>query len=237
MDGSGLSLPADLEGAQAGFWVAVDKPLTWTSFDVVAKVRNALKRRYGARVKIGHAGTLDPLATGLLVLAVGRKTKEIEAVMAGAKTYVATLKLGAVTDSCDAETPEKPTGAPVPELTAELEAELRAQFTGVVQQVPPLFSAVKVDGARAYDLARSGKTAELSARPVTIESLEFEALDAAHWQLRIRCGKGTYIRSLARDLGDYLGCGAYLTQLRRTEVAPFTEMHSVDAVLAAIQSS
>lgn len=237
MDGAGLSIPQTLDEARAGFWIAVDKPLNWTSFDVVAKVRNALKRRYGTRIKIGHAGTLDPLATGMLVLAVGQKTKEIEAVMAGAKAYTAVLKLGAVTASYDAESPEVPTGQPIPPLEQDLESELRSRFTGSVMQVPPQFSAVKVGGTRAYDLARTGRVAALSARPVNIDALVFRALDSRHWELTVNCGKGTYIRSLAHDIGQHMGCGAYLTALRRTEVAPFTHMHPIDAVLAAIQSS
>jgi tRNA pseudouridine55 synthase len=230
-------VPDTLEEAQSGFWLAVDKPLGWTSFDVVAKVRNALKRRYGSRVKIGHAGTLDPLATGMLVLAVGRKTKEIESVMAGAKAYVAVVKWGAVTASYDAETPEEPTGKPLPQLHDAQVAELTAAFTGEVMQVPPQYSAVKIDGARAYDLARTGRVAELQPRSVRIDALAFRPLDAEHCELSVHCGKGTYIRSLAHDLGAHLGCGAYLTALRRTSVAPFTVMHPVDEVLAAIQSS
>jgi tRNA pseudouridine55 synthase len=227
----------DLEEARAGFWIAVDKPLEWTSFDVVAKVRNALKKRYGTRIKIGHAGTLDPLATGMLVLAVGRATKDIESVMAGAKTYTATLKLGAVTASYDAETPEQPTGQPIPALTEALAAALTAKFTGEVQQVPPQFSAVKIDGARAYQIARSGKTAEIKARPVQIHRLEVAQVDSETWKMTVGCGKGTYIRSLAHDIGQHLGCGAYLTALRRTEVVPFDRMSSMDEVLAAVQSS
>ncbi len=237
MDGASLILPSTLDEARAGFWISVDKPLGWTSFDVVAKVRNALKRRYGTRIKIGHAGTLDPLATGMLVLAVGQKTKEIESVMAGAKAYTATLKLGATTASYDAERPEQPTGVVVPELTPALFAELTKVFTGTVMQVPPQFSAVKVDGKRAYDMARTGKVAEVKARPVQIDDLSLHPIDETHWEMSVRCGKGTYIRSLGHDIGQHVGCGAYLTALRRTEVAPFTEMHSVEAVLAAIQSS
>ena len=237
MDGTRLSIPSTLDEARAGFWISVDKPLGWTSFDVVAKVRNALKRRYGTRIKIGHAGTLDPLATGMLVLAVGQKTKEIESVMAGAKAYTATLKLGATTASYDAETPEQPTGCAIPALTPALATELHRVFTGTVMQVPPQFSAVKVDGKRAYDMARTGKVAEVKARPVQIDDLSLHPIDDTHWEMSVRCGKGTYIRSLGHDIGQHVGCGAYLTALRRTEVAPFTEMHSVEAVLAAIQSS
>lgn len=229
-----LTIPSDLDAARAGFWIPVDKPLGWTSFDVVAKVRNALKRRYGTRIKIGHAGTLDPLATGMLVLAVGRATKDIESVMAGAKEYTATLKLGSVTASYDAETPEQPTGRPVPECSEALAAELKQKFLGEVQQVPPIFSAVKIDGARAYEIARSGKTAEIKARTVLIHHLEIEVVGPDVWMLTIGCGKGTYIRSLANDIGEFLGCGAYLTGLRRTQVAPFNQMHSLEEVLAAI---
>jgi tRNA pseudouridine55 synthase len=237
VDGTSLIIPSTFDEARAGFWISVDKPLGWTSFDVVAKVRNALKRRYGTRIKIGHAGTLDPLATGMLVLAVGQKTKEIESVMAGAKAYTATLKLGATTASYDAETPEQPTGCAIPALTPALATELHRVFTGTVMQVPPQFSAVKVDGKRAYDMARTGKVAEVKARPVQIDDLSLHPIDETHWEMSVRCGKGTYIRSLGHDIGQHVGCGAYLTALRRTEVAPFTEMHSVEAVLAAIQSS
>lgn len=237
MDGAGVRVPDTLDEARTGFWLAVDKPLGWTSFDVVAKVRNALKRRYGTRIKIGHAGTLDPLATGMLVLAVGRKTKEIESVMAGAKAYVAVVKWGAVTASFDAETPEVPTGKPLPSLGDATVAELTATFTGELMQVPPQYSAVKIDGARAYDLARTGRVAELQPRSVRIDALAFRPLDERHCELTVHCGKGTYIRSLAHDLGEHLGCGAYLTALRRTSVAPFTSMHSIEEVLAAIQSS
>lgn len=237
MDDLRLSWPEDLDGVRQGLWIPVDKPLGWTSFDVVAKVRNAMKRRYGTRIKIGHAGTLDPLATGMLVLAVGRKTKDIDVVMAGEKAYVATLKLGFVTDSYDAETPERPTGVAVPELTPEREAEVVKVFTGELLQVPPVFSAVKVDGQRAYTAARSGRELVLQARPVQVHQLSVRAVDAQTWELHVSCGKGTYIRSLAHDIGQHLGCGAYLTALRRTSVLPFTGMHSVEEVLAGLQSS
>ena len=205
MGDTGLGALPDLEGARAGFWIAVDKPLGWTSFDVVAKVRNALKRRYGTRIKIGHAGTLDPLATGMLVLAVGRKTKDIESVMAGRKAYLATIRLGSHTDSYDSETPEQPSEVPVPELSAELASRLQAKFTGLVMQVPPIYSALKVDGQRAYSLARSGKAVQLEARPVQIDSLELRSIDHQTWEALVRCGKGTYIRSLAHDQGQELG--------------------------------
>ncbi len=204
--------------------LAFDKPLGMTSFQLVARVRwvlsKALKKR---KIKIGHAGTLDPLATGVMVLCLGKATKQIEEMQAGVKQYEATLKLGATTPSFDLEHPVDHT-FPTDHITQERIEEVLKQFTGEIKQVPPAFSACKVEGKRAYDLARSGKDVQLSAKPVTIHELELVCYDPETQQLKLRvtCSKGTYIRSLARDIGTALDSGAHLTALRRTQVGPFT---------------
>jgi tRNA pseudouridine55 synthase len=202
----------------AGETLLFDKPKDWTSFDVVAKVRNLTKAK-----KVGHAGTLDPLATGLLILCTGRHTKTIEKIQDGDKEYVATVQFGGVTKSYDAEfEPEEPTDAS--HLTApEIEAYL-PEFTGRIIQTPPAFSAVKVKGQRAYKMARKGKDVAVQPRQITIESLTLENYDPVTWRgtLRIICSKGTYIRSLAHDLGQRLGTGAYLSDLRRTRIGMYS---------------
>lgn len=219
-------IPKTEEELQAGWIFAVDKPLEWTSFDVVNKLKYALRRAYGLKsVKIGHAGTLDPLATGVLVVCVGKATKRIESEMAGSKGYRARLKLGYTTPSYDAETPEEPfVGAVVPNSTSALEAVL-PNFRGTIHQRPPVFSALKIGGQTLYKLARKGQEVEIPTRPVVVESLEIDSFDplTGSVELSISCGKGTYIRSLAHDLGSAWGCGAYLTALRRTQVGPWTE--------------
>lgn len=219
-------IPKTEEELQAGWIFAVDKPLEWTSFDVVNKLKYALRRAYGLKsVKIGHAGTLDPLATGVLVVCVGKATKRIESEMAGVKGYRAHVKLGFTTPSYDAETPEEAfPGAVLPASTAVLEAAL-PNFRGTIHQRPPLFSALKIGGQTLYKLARKGQEVEIPTRPVVVESLEINSFDPTlgSVELSISCGKGTYIRSLAHDLGSAWGCGAYLTALRRTQVGPWTE--------------
>lgn len=219
-------IPSTEEELQAGWIFAVDKPLEWTSFDVVNKLKYALRRAYGLKsVKIGHAGTLDPLATGVLVVCVGKATKRIESEMAGSKGYRARLKLGFTTPSYDAETPEEAfSGAVFPSSTAALEAAL-PNFRGTIHQRPPLYSALKIGGQTLYKLARKGQEVEIPTRPVVVESLEIDSFDSAlgSVELSIVCGKGTYIRSLAHDLGHDWGCGAYLAALRRTHVGPWME--------------
>lgn len=194
----------------------IDKPLRRTSMDVCANIR-ARFRRGGApkRLKVGHAGTLDPLATGLLVVMVGRATSLCDLLMAETKEYVTTVDLSCVSATDDAEgaREEVPCATP-PDLKTVLEAA--AKFVGVIQQRPPAYSAIKVGGQRAYDMARRGEVVELPARPVMIHSMLVEAYDWPHLTLRIVCGKGTYIRSLARDLGASMGVGGMLTMLRRT---------------------
>ena len=197
-----------------------DKPYQWTSFNLVAKVRRQLCLKLGIKkLKVGHAGTLDPLATGVMVVCAGRATKRINELQAHVKEYVATLQLGATTPSFDLEKPIDAT-FPTSHITREaLEAVLR-RFVGRIEQVPPSFSACKVDGHRAYDLARKGREVELQPKVLVISEIELLSFDATSMQctLRVVCSKGTYIRALARDIGEALHSGAHLTALRRTRV-------------------
>lgn len=204
---------------QAGQVLAFDKPYEWTSFALVAKVRWLISRRIGGKIKVGHAGTLDPLATGVMVICTGKATKRIEQLQAGVKEYVATLKLGATTPSFDLEHPVDAT-YPTAHITEQLVREVLPRFEGEIMQVPPVFSACKVEGKRAYDLARKGKEVELRAKPLRIDKIELTdcRLENQEITLRIVCSKGTYIRALARDIGQALGSGAHLTALRRTRV-------------------
>ncbi len=195
-----------------------DKPLTWTSFAVVNKVRYLLCRRLGVKkLKVGHAGTLDPLATGVLVLCTGRATKRIDELQAHTKEYVATLQLGATTPSFDLEKPIDAT-YPTEHITRELVDEVLTRFVGRIEQVPPAFSACKVNGDRAYDLARKGKEVPLKAKVLVIDELELLDYSPTSLTIRVVCSKGTYIRALARDIGEALHSGAHLTALRRTRV-------------------
>ncbi len=197
-----------------------DKPLGWTSFDVVSKVRRLLcLKLQKKRMKVGHAGTLDPLATGLLVVCTGKATKRIDTLMAATKEYVATLQLGATTPSFDLETETDQT-YPTEHITRETVEEVLTHFTGTMEQVPPAFSACKVDGHRAYRLARRGEEVELKPKTIVVEEMEMLDYDQEKKQLTLRivCSKGTYIRALARDIGKALGSGAHLVALRRTRV-------------------
>ncbi len=207
----------------AGQVLAFDKPLEMTSFVLVAKVRWLLTRSMGGKkIKVGHAGTLDPLASGVLIICTGRATKRIEELQAGTKEYVATLRLGATTPSYDLEH-EIDATYPTEHITEELVRETLTRFEGDIMQVPPVFSAVKVEGKRAYDLARKGRDVELKAKPLRIDEIELLDCNLAvpEITLRIACSKGTYIRALARDIGEALGSGAHLTALRRTRVGDF----------------
>ncbi len=200
--------------------LAFDKPYRWTSFDVVGKTRWLLCHRLGLKkLKVGHTGTLDPLATGVVVVCTGRKTKLIDQLQNHTKEYVATLQLGATTPSYDLEKPIDAT-YPTEHITRALIDEVIPTFQGEQWQVPPMFSAVKVDGKRAYELARKGQEAELKAKLLVIDEIEVLSFDAEMMQLvlRISCSKGTYIRALARDIGERLGSGAHLIALRRTRV-------------------
>lgn len=207
--------------------LCIDKPLGWTSFDAVKRLRGAIQRRlHIKKFKVGHAGTLDPLATGVLLVCTGRATKRIEALQASEKEYVAEIRLGATTPSFDLET-EIDAEYPWQHLTLkDIEAILPA-FTGDVMQVPPVFSAVKVDGKRAYKYARRGDEVDLKAKPIHIATLELTDVSLPTVTLRAVCSKGTYIRALARDIGLALGTGAHLTGLRRTRVGDFSDRQAL----------
>jgi len=198
--------------------LAFDKPYEWTSFGLVAKVRYLLCKRLGVKkLKVGHAGTLDPLATGVLLVCTGKATKRIEELQAHTKEYVATLRLGATTPSFDLE---KPVDAeyPTEHITREMVEETLNRFVGTIEQVPPVFSACKVNGSRAYDLARKGEEVELKAKTLVIDELELLRCELPEIVIRVVCSKGTYIRALARDIGVALKSGAHLTALRRTRI-------------------
>lgn len=202
----------------SGEIIGIDKPLGWTSFDAVKRLRGAIQRRLKLRkFKVGHAGTLDPLATGVLIICTGRATREIERLQAGSKEYIADLRLGATTPSFDLET-EIDATYPWEHITLASVEEVLPKFRGNVMQVPPVFSAVKIDGKRAYKFARKGEEVELKAKPLEISELEVLSFEAPVLRLRIVCSKGTYIRALARDIGQALGSGAHLIGLRRTRV-------------------
>jgi tRNA pseudouridine55 synthase len=198
-----------------------DKPYGWTSFDLVGKVRNFLCRELKVKkLKVGHSGTLDPLATGLMVLCTGKATKQVESFQAQEKEYIATLKLGATTPSFDCETIEDQ-WFETDHIHLELFSEKLREFQGSLEQVPPSFSAVKIDGKRAYKHARAGRDPELKPKTIVISNIELLSFKMPEAIIRITCSKGTYIRALARDIGIILGSGAYLTALRRTRSGNF----------------
>ncbi|MDO6391157.1 tRNA pseudouridine(55) synthase TruB [Pontibacter sp. BT731] len=200
---------------EAGEILLLNKPLTWTSFDVVKKVRNTLRVK-----KIGHAGTLDPLASGLLILCTGKFTKRIDEIQAQEKEYTGTITLGQTTPSYDLETPVSES-KDISHLTpADIQAAADS-FVGTIEQIPPIYSAVMIDGKRAYDLARKGKEAEMKPRTVTIKVFEIIGIDGAVISFKVICSKGTYIRSLAHDLGQKLGVGAHLSALVRTRIGEY----------------
>ncbi len=202
----------------AGEVLAIYKPYTWTSFQIVNKVRYHLSRQFGVkRFKVGHAGTLDPLATGVLLVCTGKATKRIEELQSHTKEYIADIMLGATTPSFDMEHPVNAT-YPVEHITEDMVKETLQRFVGNIAQRPPLFSACKVDGKRAYDLARKGSDLELAPKQVQIDEIELLECNLPQIKIRVVCGKGTYIRSLARDIGEALESGAYLTGLTRTRV-------------------
>jgi tRNA pseudouridine55 synthase len=201
---------------EQGQVLLVDKPLEWTSFDVVRKLRRLVKTK-----KVGHAGTLDPLATGLLILCTGKFTKRINDFMAQEKEYTGTITLGALTPTYDLES-EPEQFKDYSHLTPGLiVSAIAAQFTGDILQVPPAHSAIKVGGKRVYELARQGKEVKLEPRPVTIKEFEITQFNLPVISFRVVCTTGTYIRSLANDLGRALGCGGYLSSLRRTRIGEF----------------
>lgn len=199
----------------------VDKPYEWTSFDVVGRIRGALRTAYNVKkIKVGHAGTLDPLATGLMIVCSGKMTKQIESIMADEKEYIATIELGKTTPSFDKETQidsEKPTT----DITTEKVQEALNKLKGIMLQIPPTYSAKMVEGKRAYDIARQGNQLVLKPVEIEIKNLELIRFENPMLEIHVVCSKGTYIRSLVRDIGILLGCGAYLTQLKRTRSGSF----------------
>lgn len=230
----------------SGEVLLIDKPMGWTSFDVVNKIRGAirhyLKEQGGdnalaaRKLKVGHAGTLDPLATGMLIICTGKFTKKIDEYMAQEKEYTGTIQFGATTASYDSETPVEQTFS-TDTLTEELIRETSKQFIGTIQQVPPMYSAIKQDGKKMYELAREGKTVEIKSREVTISAFDFTRFELPQVDFRIACSKGTYIRSIAHDLGKALNNGGYLSALRRTRIGEYKieDAMTVDAFLALLK--
>lgn len=204
----------------AGEILAFDKPKEWTSFGLVARVRWLLSQKLSTKIKIGHAGTLDPLATGVLLLCTGKATKRIEELQNHTKEYVATLKLGATTPSFDMEHPEDAT-YPTDHITRQGIDSVLSGFIGTIEQIPPAFSACKISGVRAFNLARNGQEVKLKPKTLTIDEIEVISYEKPMLTIRVVCSKGTYIRALARDIGQALNSGAYLTDLRRTRIGDF----------------
>ncbi|SDH39018.1 tRNA pseudouridine(55) synthase TruB [Myroides phaeus] len=215
------------EAFQNGQILLVDKPLNWSSFQAVNKIKWLLKKNYGLKkIKVGHAGTLDPLATGLLIVCTGKATKQISELQGQIKEYTGTITLGGTTPSYDLET-EIDQHFPTEHITPELLEEARVSFLGEIQQRPPIFSALKKDGKRLYEHARKGEEVEIPTRPITIEEFELTGQTIPNIDFRVVCSKGTYIRSLAYDFGLKLNSGAHLTALRRTKIGDYNIVNSV----------
>jgi len=210
-----------VEDYQSGQVLLIDKPLHWTSFQVVNKLRWEIRQAFKIKkIKVGHAGTLDPLATGLLVICTGKMTKDIDTFQAQIKEYTGTIVLGSTTPSFDLETEIDDT-FPTEHITEVLIKEATKQFTGDIQQFPPVFSAIKKDGKRLYEFARAGEAVEVKARSITIQEFEITNMDGLNVDFRVVCSKGTYIRSLANDFGKALQSGAHLSVLKRTKIGDF----------------
>ena len=210
------------EAYKNGQVLLIDKPITWTSFQVVNKLRWEIRQRFDIKkIKVGHAGTLDPLATGLLIICTGKQTKQIDTYQGQVKEYTGTFTLGGTTPSYDLETEINNT-FPTAHITEELLHETTKQFVGEIQQKPPIFSAIKKDGKRLYELARKGETTEIKERTVTVSSFEITKIKLPEVEFRIICSKGTYIRSIAFDYGKALNSGGYLSALRRTKIGNFS---------------
>ncbi|MBR6630793.1 MAG: tRNA pseudouridine(55) synthase TruB [Alistipes sp.] len=212
-----------------GYVAVIDKPYEWTSADVVRKIKFQLRKCGYPKIKIGHAGTLDPLATGILLVCIGRATKSVDALQAELKEYVAELQLGATTPSGDMEHPIDHT-YPTEHITREMVEEALQSLTGEREQLPPLYSAKKVQGVRAYEFAREGVEVELKRALINIYAMELVEYDLPRIKIRVECSKGTYIRSLAFEIGEALNSGAYLSSLRRTRSGEFCveNAHSLD---------
>lgn len=211
-----------LENIVEGQVLLIDKPLHWTSFQVVNRMRSAIKRKFDLKkIKVGHAGTLDPLATGLLIICTGKFTKKIDEYQGLFKEYTGTFTVGATTPSYDLET-EINEQFSIEHLTEELIKDTTQQFMGEIDQVPPIFSAIQVDGKRAYDSARKGKDIQLDSRKVTVHEFEITQINLPEIEFRIKCSKGTYIRSIANDFGKAMITGSHLSALRRTKIGEFS---------------
>ena len=216
----------DINLKEEGYIAVIDKPLEWTSSDVVRKIKFRLNKMGHRKIKVGHAGTLDPLATGILLVCIGKATKQVDALQAERKEYVAELMLGATTPSYDMEHPVDKT-YPTDHITREMVEEALLSLTGERLQAPPIYSAKKVEGLRAYELARAGEQVELRKALINIYSITLEEYELPKMRIRVECSKGTYIRSLAQEIGEKLNSGAYLTSLRRTRNGRFTEQDAV----------
>ncbi|WP_271393425.1 tRNA pseudouridine(55) synthase TruB [Aequorivita sinensis] len=215
------------EDYKEGQVILIDKPLEWTSFQAVNKVRWLIKKSFGfKKIKVGHAGTLDPLATGLLIICSGKFTKKIDTFQAQEKEYTGTFTVGATTPSYDLET-EIDQNFDISEITSEQIHKATKQFIGEIQQQPPVFSALKKDGKRLYEFARNGEEVEIPFRKITISEFEITRIDLPNVDFRVVCSKGTYIRSLANDFGKALNNGAHLSALRRTKIGDFSVANAI----------
>ncbi|MEN8123625.1 MAG: tRNA pseudouridine(55) synthase TruB [Bacteroidota bacterium] len=216
-----------IEDFQNGQIILIDKPLQWTSFQVVNKLRWAIKKKFKIKkIKVGHAGTLDPLATGLLVICTGKFTKKIDQLQAEIKEYTGTITLGATTPSFDLETEINKT-FPTVHITKEMIETNTKTFIGEIEQYPPLYSAIKKDGVRLYELARKGETTDIKPRKITIYNFEITQIDLPKVDFKVVCSKGTYIRSLAHDFGKALNSGGHLSKLRRTKSGNFDVKNAI----------
>jgi tRNA pseudouridine55 synthase len=225
-----------LEDYKNGQVLLIDKPLHWTSFQVVNKLRWAIKKHFNIKkIKVGHAGTLDPLATGLLVICTGKMTKQIDTFQGQEKEYTGTITLGATTPSFDLETEVDKT-FPTEHITEDLIHQTTQQFLGEIEQYPPVFSAVKKDGKRLYEFARAGQEVEIKSRRVSISEFEITTIQGQEVNFKVVCSKGTYIRSLAHDFGKALNSGAHLTALRRTRIGVFKieDAQTIDSFLETL---
>ena len=231
-----FSHPVDF---QRGVVLLVDKPIGWTSFDVVNKIRFKIKHGLGIKkIKVGHAGTLDPNASGLLIICTGKLTKEIDTLQAQEKIYSGTIHIGATTPTYDIES-EIDCTVPTEHITKEAMDVAKVALTGPLLQIPPIYSAIKIDGQKSYDLARRGKDVEMKARPVTIYSFDITSVKLPEIDFLVKCSKGTYIRSLAYDFGKALQSGAFLSSLRREAIGDFSvkDAFSMDEMVLFIEKA
>lgn len=219
------------EDFKNGQILLIDKPLNWTSFQVVNKLRWAIQKKFGIKkLKVGHAGTLDPLATGLLIICTGKLTKTIDSLQAQVKEYTGTITLGATTPSFDLET-EIDQHFPFDHISEQAIKENTEHFLGEIDQAPPIFSAIKKDGIRLYELARKGEETEIKTRKVIISEFEITQLEMPYIDFRVVCSKGTYIRSLANDFGKKLNSGSHLSALRRTKIGDYSVGNAIDPLI------